>query len=56
VGAVAQDELERFGRHGGVALVTGGCGGIGSRSCGAFARVGARLAVAGRDGGLTACR
>ena len=43
------DELERFRLDGRVAIVTGGTGGIGSRVCAALARVGARVAVHGRD-------
>ena len=43
------DELKRFRLDGKVALVAGGSGGIGVRLCGAFAAVGAKVAVVGRD-------
>jgi gluconate 5-dehydrogenase len=43
------DELGRFRLDGRVALVCGGSGGIGSRLCGAFAAVGARVAIVGRS-------
>jgi NAD(P)-dependent dehydrogenase (short-subunit alcohol dehydrogenase family) len=43
------DELERFRLAGNVAIVTGGTGGIGSRLCQAFARIGAQVVVHGRD-------
>ena len=43
------DELERFRLDGRVAVVCGGSGGIGARLCQAFANVGARLVVVGRD-------
>lgn len=43
------DELARFRLDNRVAIVTGGTGGIGSRLCHAFARVGARVVVHGRD-------
>lgn len=43
------DELHRFRLHGRVALVTGATGGIGGRLTQALARVGARVAVHGRD-------
>lgn len=43
------DELERFRLDGRVAVVSGGSGGIGVRLCQAFAGVGARLVVIGRD-------
>ena len=45
----AVDELGRFRLDGRVAIVTGGTGGIGSRVCAALARVGARVALHGRD-------
>jgi gluconate 5-dehydrogenase len=43
------DELSRFRLDGRVALVAGGSGGIGVRLCGAFADVGARVAIVGRS-------
>jgi gluconate 5-dehydrogenase len=43
------DELSRFRLDGRVALVAGGSGGIGVRLCGAFAGVGARVAIVGRS-------
>jgi NAD(P)-dependent dehydrogenase (short-subunit alcohol dehydrogenase family) len=43
------DELERFRLDGRVAVVCGGSGGIGARLCQAFAGVGARIVVVGRD-------
>jgi NAD(P)-dependent dehydrogenase (short-subunit alcohol dehydrogenase family) len=43
------DELTRFRMDGRVAIVTGATGGIGSRLAEAFARVGARVVVHGRD-------
>jgi NAD(P)-dependent dehydrogenase (short-subunit alcohol dehydrogenase family) len=45
----AVDELRRFRLDERVAIVTGGTGGIGGRLCEAFARVGARVVVHGRD-------
>lgn len=51
------DELSRFRLDGRVALVAGGSGGIGVRLCGAFAGVGAKVAIVGRsEGGLRAAR
>jgi NAD(P)-dependent dehydrogenase (short-subunit alcohol dehydrogenase family) len=46
---LATDELQRFRLDGRVAVVTGGTGGIGGRLCEAFAGVGARVVVHGRD-------
>jgi gluconate 5-dehydrogenase len=43
------DELERFRLDGRVAVVAGGSGGIGVRTCAALASVGARVAVIGRS-------
>jgi NAD(P)-dependent dehydrogenase (short-subunit alcohol dehydrogenase family) len=43
------DELARFRLDGKVAMVMGGYGGIGQRLCDAFAAVGARVVVGGRD-------
>jgi gluconate 5-dehydrogenase len=43
------DELERFRLDGRVAVVSGGSGGIGARLSQAFANVGARIVVVGRD-------
>ena len=43
------DELERFRLDGRVAVVAGGSGGIGVRTCAALAAVGARVAVIGRS-------
>src|SRR5215211_5184810 len=45
----ATDELARFRLDDRVAIVTGGTGGIGSRLAEALSRVGARVAVHGRD-------
>jgi NAD(P)-dependent dehydrogenase (short-subunit alcohol dehydrogenase family) len=42
-------ELDRFRLDGRVAVVSGGSGGIGVRLCEAFAGVGARIVVVGRD-------
>ncbi len=42
------DELQRFRLDGRVAIVAGGSGGIGLRSCAALAGVGARVAIVGR--------
>jgi NAD(P)-dependent dehydrogenase (short-subunit alcohol dehydrogenase family) len=47
--AQVSDELQRFRLDGRVAVVTGGTGGIGSRLCEAFSRVGAQVVVHGRD-------
>ena len=43
------DELGRFKLDGRVAIVAGGSGGIGARTCAALAGVGARVAVIGRS-------
>jgi gluconate 5-dehydrogenase len=43
------DELQRFRLDGKVAVVAGGSGGIGVRTCAALAAVGARVAVIGRS-------
>ena len=43
------DELRRFSLEGRVAIVAGGSGGIGIRTCAALAAVGARVAVIGRS-------
>jgi NAD(P)-dependent dehydrogenase (short-subunit alcohol dehydrogenase family) len=43
------DELGRFRLDGRVALVAGGSGGIGARTCTALAGVGAKVAAVGRD-------
>jgi len=51
--ATAIDELERFRLDERVAIVTGATGGIGSRLAQALARVGARVAVHGRDASRT---
>jgi NAD(P)-dependent dehydrogenase (short-subunit alcohol dehydrogenase family) len=45
------NELQRFRLDGRVAIVAGGSGGIGVRTCAALAGVGARVAVVGRDPG-----
>jgi gluconate 5-dehydrogenase len=45
----ATDELQRFRLDGRVVIVTGGTGGIGTRLCEAFARIGATVVVHGRD-------
>lgn len=42
-------ELERFSLSGRVAMVAGGSGGIGVRTCGALAGVGADVAIVGRS-------
>ncbi|WP_051324717.1 SDR family NAD(P)-dependent oxidoreductase [Candidatus Solirubrobacter pratensis] len=47
--AAVTDELGRFRLDGRVAIVTGATGGIGSRLAEALSRVGARIAVHGRD-------
>jgi gluconate 5-dehydrogenase len=44
------DELQRFRLDGHVAIVGGGSGGIGLRTCEALAGVGADVAIVGRDG------
>jgi NAD(P)-dependent dehydrogenase (short-subunit alcohol dehydrogenase family) len=51
--AAVVDELNRFRLDGRVAIVTGATGGIGGRLAEALSRVGARLAVHGRDAGRT---
>jgi gluconate 5-dehydrogenase len=43
------DEFERFRLHGRVAVVAGGSGGIGLRTCEALAAVGAKVAVIGQS-------
>jgi gluconate 5-dehydrogenase len=43
------DELNRFRLDDRVVLVSGGSGGIGARFCGAFAGVGAKVAIVGRS-------
>jgi NAD(P)-dependent dehydrogenase (short-subunit alcohol dehydrogenase family) len=43
------DELERFRLDGQVAVVAGGSGGVGVRTCGALAAVGAKVAIIGRS-------
>ena len=43
------DELKRFMLKDRVAIVVGGSGGIGMRTCVALARVGARVAIVGRS-------
>jgi gluconate 5-dehydrogenase len=43
------DELSRFRLDDRVVLVSGGSGGIGARFCGAFAGVGAKVAIVGRS-------
>jgi gluconate 5-dehydrogenase len=52
--AAATDELARFRLDGRVAIVTGATGGIGGRLAAALTRVGARVAVHGRDGSRAA--
>ena len=42
------DELQRFTLRDRVAVVAGGSGGVGVRTCGALAAVGAKVAVIGR--------
>ena len=44
-----KDELQRFRLDGRVAVVGGGSGGIGVRTCGALAAVGADVAIVGRS-------
>src|SRR6516165_9875323 len=43
------DELERFRLDGRVAIVGGGSGGIGVRTCAALAGIGANVAIIGRS-------
>jgi gluconate 5-dehydrogenase len=43
------DELQRFNLDDRVAVVAGGSGGVGVRTCGALAAVGARVAIIGRS-------
>src|SRR3954471_6895037 len=43
------DELQRFTLRDRVAVVAGGSGGVGVRTCGALAAVGAKVAVIGRS-------
>ena len=43
------DELQRFTLRDRVAVVAGGSGGVGVRTCGALAAVGARVAIIGRS-------
>ena len=43
------DELQRFRLDDRVAVVAGGSGGVGVRTCGALAAVGARIAIIGRS-------
>jgi gluconate 5-dehydrogenase len=43
------DELSRFRLDDRIVLVSGGSGGIGARFCGAFAGVGAKVAIVGRS-------
>lgn len=43
------DELQRFKLDNRVAVVAGGSGGVGVRTCGALAAVGARVAIIGRS-------
>ena len=43
------NELERFRLDGRVAVVAGGSGGVGVRTCGALAAVGAKVAIIGRS-------
>ena len=43
------DELQRFTLHDRVAVVAGGSGGVGVRTCAALAAVGAKVAVIGRS-------
>ncbi|HEV7213205.1 MAG TPA: SDR family oxidoreductase [Blastococcus sp.] len=44
------DELQRFTLTDRVAIVAGGSGGVGVRTCGALAGVGAKVAIVGRSG------
>jgi gluconate 5-dehydrogenase len=43
------DELQRFTLRDRVAVVAGGSGGVGVRTCGALAAVGAKVAIIGRS-------
>ena len=45
----AIDELQRFTLADRVAVVAGGSGGVGVRTCGALAAVGAKVAIIGRS-------
>ena len=47
--SASSDELQRFTLRDRVAVVAGGSGGVGVRTCGALAAVGARVAIIGRS-------